>query len=112
MILKLTNINIIKECNICLKIFDVNNNQVKTIYPNSSIINLDIDYGIYKIKLYCNNSLLDQVVIYHNKENQIIYYTYNNCRNTLSNIRKFIVYDYHYSNLKIERGNLLLKSII
>ncbi len=111
MILKLTNINIIKESNFYIKIYDIKNNIVSTIILNNPTIILDINYGVYKLEFYCNNYLFDKVIIYHNKENQILYYTYNTRTNIPTNIKRFILYDYHYSNLKIERGNLLLKSI-
>ncbi len=113
MIFKITNYISVKPNCVCVELYDTNNNLIGTECSSLNTFKFNVCYGVYKVKIYFNNYLVAQTSFMYSRGNEIIYYNFNNYGNNTPtrNRRTFTLYDYHYSGLKIERGNLILKSI-
>lgn len=77
------------------------------IYKYNNIkkyIKCNLDYGVYKLNLYNKYGLINTYVLII-KSNETIYIHYNYYR-----LQKVIIRltDYHYNNLPIESGNVIL----
>ncbi len=97
--------------NLTIKIYNKENKIIKEEKIQNNILLLNIKPGIYKVHITKNNTILDRFTILVSECNQE--FTYSLCLNKNNNYnRKFILYDYHYSGLKIERGELILTSIM
>ena len=93
-----------------VKIFDMNN---KLVYKGCTF-NGRIDVCLkenccYKLNAALNNQIINAVLIV-GKECNYEYIFYNCCLNEKSNTEEitFLLTDYYYNNLPIERGNLLI----
>ncbi len=109
MTIKFLNCN---STNINIKIYNTNNDLIceKQVIQNK--IELDLPNNIYIIHIYNNNCLIAKTVLIIKDNYKCITYEFNNTKTRQLNIKTFILDDYHYSGLKIERGSLLLKNII
>ena len=87
-----------------IKIYDINNNLITECYTYNGCINICLNKNsYYKIIARLDNDILNGVIY----TNQTLYkFIFN--RSYISNITTFILTDYNYYNLPIEKGELIL----
>lgn len=89
-----------------IKIYDINNNLIYEGYTYNGCINICLNKNnYYKIIATLDNDILNGVIY----TNQTIYkFIFNRSYISIPNITTFILTDYNYNNLPIEKGEINL----
>ena len=93
-----------------VKIFDKCNKLVYRGYTYNGRVTVCLkDNCFYKIKATLNNQIINTKIFVNNCICNYEFIFYNCClNNNIDNEVTFLLTDYYYSNLPIERGNLIL----